>query len=86
MNLGFGGIPGIFEAGRLKAAALIRPLIASEGSPPVGLLLASARFAYVALPILLPSGVASAEDGEPETGENWLAGEKALEGDPACPT
>lgn len=86
MNLGFDGIPGIFEAGRLKAAALIRPLVVGEGSTPVGLLLASVRFGYVALPILLPNGVASTEDGEPETGENWLAGEKVLEGDPAWPT
>ncbi len=86
MNLGFDGRPGIFEAGRLKAAALIRPLIVSEGSPPVGLLLASVRFGYVALPILLPIGLASTEEGEPETGENWLAGERVLEGDFPWPT
>jgi len=75
-NLGFDGRAGIFEVGRLKAAALIRPLTVGEGSPPAGLLLAS----------LLLIGVGIVEEGEPETGENWLAGEKILEGDDAWPT
>ena len=80
VGLGFDGKTSIFEAGRLKAAALIRPPIVSEGSPAVGLPLASARFGYVALPILLPIGVGNIEDGEPETGENWLVGEIELGG------
>lgn len=48
----------------------------------MGLLLARGRLAFVTLPILLVLGVASVEGGEPEAGENWLAGEKELEGDP----
>lgn len=86
VKFGFDGKTGIFETGRLKAAALIRPPMASEGSPPVGLPLASVRFGFVALPILLPIGVGRVEDGEPEAGENWLVGEKELEGDIAWPT
>ena len=80
-DLGFDGRPGILEAGRLNAAALIRPPRVSGGSPAVGLPLAGVRFGFLTLSVLLTVGVGSAEVGEPESGENWLAGEMVLDGD-----
>jgi hypothetical protein len=73
---GFDGRPGIFKAGRLKAAALIRPLPISEGSPPVGLPLASVRFGYVALPILLVLGVEVLKVVNPKQARTGWLGKK----------
>jgi hypothetical protein len=80
-SLGFGGRPGILEAGRLNAAALIRPLTTSEGSPPAALLLASVRSGCVILTNPVFVGVGSVEGGDPEAGESRLSWGKRLEGD-----